>query len=313
MTRMARTNPGEPVAHTVRWPTGTWTVTEWRPPPGDPLVGWVERIWHAAGKGGGRAYRALPHGMVELVALRDGRFRVRTRRREATVSRSWHVQIGARTEPLWVERMTSRFEVIGARLHPILAARLLGPAVGGLDAVLDFALVQGSTLEPLDEALRREASGPGQLRRLRHWLLDGAAACVAGVESNPVAARASEEIIRAGGALRIGELEEKLGVSKRRLLERFRRQVGVTPKRFARAHRFRAVLRHLAEAGRAGCDVASTRDVSLSDLAYSAGYADQAHMTNEFREMSGLTPGEFLASLARYRAAAFRLMDAAYG
>src|SRR5690606_13116541 len=41
MTRMARTNPGEPVAHTVRWPTGTWTVTEWTPPPGDPLVGWV--------------------------------------------------------------------------------------------------------------------------------------------------------------------------------------------------------------------------------------------------------------------------------
>lgn len=35
---------------------------------------------------------------------------------------------------------------------------------------------------------------------------------------------------------------------------------------------------------------------SLADLAVTAGYYDQPHMNAEFRELSGLTPREFLAA-----------------
>jgi methylphosphotriester-DNA--protein-cysteine methyltransferase len=62
----------------------------------------------------------------------------------------------------------------------------------------------------------------------------------------------------------------------------------VTPKRFARIHRFRFVLDALHRAPR-----------PLSTLALDAGYYDQAHMNGEFRSLARMTPREYLRA-ARY-------------
>jgi AraC-like DNA-binding protein len=37
--------------------------------------------------------------------------------------------------------------------------------------------------------------------------------------------------------------------------------------------------------------------VALADAAHEAGYYDQPHMTAEFKQLSGMTPGQFLHSL----------------
>lgn len=66
-------------------------------------------------------------------------------------------------------------------------------------------------------------------------------------------------------------------------IELFRSAVGLTPKHFYRVQRFAAVLRRLATAGAA----------DLADLATSAGYSDQAHLTREFRAFAGITPTQY--------------------
>lgn len=82
------------------------------------------------------------------------------------------------------------------------------------------------------------------------------------------------------GALRIGELADDLGWSRKRLVAEFREQVGVPPKALGRVLRFHHALELL---GDGGCDAAGT--------AAACGYADQAHMIREFRAISGWTPG----------------------
>lgn len=74
------------------------------------------------------------------------------------------------------------------------------------------------------------------------------------------------------------------GLSHRRFIELFRREVGLTPRDFLRVQRFQRALGIAARSGRAG-----------ADLAYEAGYSDQSHWILECRKHSGLSPRELLA------------------
>jgi AraC-like DNA-binding protein len=73
-----------------------------------------------------------------------------------------------------------------------------------------------------------------------------------------------------------------LNVSERHLRAVFTEAVGVSPKHFARIARVRTVLKGAGAGG-------------LASLAAEAGYYDQSHMTAEFRDVMGVSPGRFAA------------------
>jgi AraC-like DNA-binding protein len=89
-------------------------------------------------------------------------------------------------------------------------------------------------------------------------------------------------LMRSGGALRIEDLARELGWSRRHLAAEFRDAVGIPPKALARLIRFECALGQL----RGGA--------ALADVAYGAGYADQAHLNRDFRAFTGLAPTEYL-------------------
>jgi methylphosphotriester-DNA--protein-cysteine methyltransferase len=72
-------------------------------------------------------------------------------------------------------------------------------------------------------------------------------------------------------------------MSAARFSSAFHAQIGLKPKAYARLMRFGHV-RDLLVSGS-----------TLSDAAMLAGYFDQPHMNHEFRNLSGLTPMEYLA------------------
>ena len=82
---------------------------------------------------------------------------------------------------------------------------------------------------------------------------------------------------------RISELVRASGLSQRQFIERFTREVGITPKRFARVQRFQQAVRR-ADGGRPDrwCDIASD-----------CGFSDQSHLVHEFREFAGITPTDW--------------------
>jgi AraC-like DNA-binding protein len=87
--------------------------------------------------------------------------------------------------------------------------------------------------------------------------------------------------LRAGVPL--SQVAFRLGLSQRTLARRFSRQVGITPKRFARVHRLQTVLR-------------AVRRSSKPDwcaLAAKHGYTDQAHLIHDFRDLADITPSEY--------------------
>lgn len=86
------------------------------------------------------------------------------------------------------------------------------------------------------------------------------------------------------GAVSIASLAADTGVSRRHLAKLFHAEIGATPKTMARILRFEHARQMARTVPRLG----------WADLAYAAGYADQAHLVREFRELSGLSPGDLL-------------------
>jgi len=84
----------------------------------------------------------------------------------------------------------------------------------------------------------------------------------------------------------VGDVGKEAGLSRRRLGQLFREQVGMTPKLYCRLIRFRQVVREI-HAGDA---------VDWAEVALAGGYYDQAHLTHEFRDFSGFSPGRFLSA-----------------
>jgi len=92
---------------------------------------------------------------------------------------------------------------------------------------------------------------------------------------------AVSRIIRSRGDVRIADLAEG-GLSLRQLRRRFQTAVGLSPKELARIRRLRA-----------SAAAAVVEELSWCEVTADAGYADQAHLVREFRDLLGVTPGAF--------------------
>jgi len=88
---------------------------------------------------------------------------------------------------------------------------------------------------------------------------------------------------------RVDQLATEFGASLRALERLFREYVGASPKRVILHHR-------LLEATDR---VARERNLNWANFALELGYADQAHLIREFKELVGRTPAEYARGLER--------------
>lgn len=98
---------------------------------------------------------------------------------------------------------------------------------------------------------------------------------------------AFSEIARQRGRGTVESLAAGLGWSRKHLSDRFAGEIGVGPKSVARIVRIRSAMR-LARTGISG----------WADVAADGGFADQAHLVREFRELAGETPSSWLQRVA---------------
>ncbi|SDF60234.1 Helix-turn-helix domain-containing protein [Blastococcus fimeti] len=171
-------------------------------------------------------------------------------------------------------------------LTPAGARSLLGcpaGALASLDSPLDDVL--GVVGTELVERVRAAESWPARFAVLEQVLLRQ----VADDGVRPEVAEAWRLTTASAGRLPVAEVAARVGWSVRHLEQRFRAETGLGPKAAARVARFDRARRALA--GRA----ATGRPLDLAGLAGAAGFADQAHLTREWRAFSGLPPTRWLA------------------
>jgi AraC-like DNA-binding protein len=247
------------------------------------LASVVDHLWHSAGPIPDRRERVLPNGTYELVLALGDRHRVVEGARVRVLPAASFG--GLRSRPFVLEH-PDRCDTVGIVLRPAGAYALLGrPLWEVSDLLLDGRDVLGRSVDELAERCAEAGSAPARFEHLVRWLTERVARAKSpDLGSGWMAA----EIERRGGDLRVGALHGDASLSRGRAVERFREQIGVPPKLYARLVRFRHVLERLQVDGAA-----------LSDVALDAGYYDQAHMNAEFRALAGISPVTFLAG--RYR------------
>lgn len=101
---------------------------------------------------------------------------------------------------------------------------------------------------------------------------------------DPLIGAAVDWLVQAPATSRIGQLATYIGLSQSALERRFRRDVGVTPRRFLSLQRLQRVLKLQPAAE------------SLTALAHDAGYFDQAHFNHEFKSVTGLAPKAYFSA-----------------
>ncbi len=257
---------------------GDWTSSHWAPARDDALSGVVDRIWDFDGTLLFQREQLFPSGTFELAIQLDEPHRPVGGEPFPTICLD-----GLQTATATIEGPRGRCRVLGVTLRPLGAFALLGTSLAELtNRSVDLRAVIGRSAAELAEQLDDRRQSAARVRTAAGWLR-ARLARARGVD--PVVAAVFERIQCDGARVAIAQLDELSGRSRSRLAQRFREQVGLAPKRYARVVRFHRAL-ELLRAGNGGD--------SLSAIALAAGYYDQAHMNVEFREHAGLTPRRYL-------------------
>jgi AraC-like DNA-binding protein len=201
----------------------------------------------------------LPDGVADVV-LADGRLMV----------------VGPATGAI-TPGLAPGTPVMGVRFRVGAAGPALGiPAEELRDLTIPAAALWGQVWE--DRALTSAREGTDPLAAL----LSAVSSRVGGA---PLDRAVRAGALAAARGARVSALAGELGLSERQVRRRFATAVGYGPKTLARVLRLQ---RFLTLASRGECD--------LARLALNAGYADQPHLGNDCRRLTGQTPGDLLAS-----------------
>lgn len=230
----------------------------------------VECFWSVRASPGETAHRVLPDGCTDLIfSCAGGRVRA--------------CAVGSMTRAI-ITSLAVGEEVFGVRFHPAMSHGLLRVPVADLtDRVVDLESLWGADGRTLEQQLA-DARSPVERRGVIEARLQPADA------ETPVQ-RAALWIVENRGNASVDELARHVGLSARQFRRLAIEQTGVGPKMLCRVVRFRS----------AAADVLETPG-DWAGFALDHGYYDQAHFINEFREFSGLTPGQYVAGFSNTEA-----------
>jgi AraC-like DNA-binding protein len=252
--------------------------------PADRLVPFVRRFnAYAENETGFVRRRELPSGLATLVFNLDQELRIEHPPGTRTAFPAGTAFFAGLSSTYAVSETDHSQEGAQVMLTPLGARLLLGfplDEVGNrlIDPVDLFGAAARETIERLQET----NSHAGRLMILEQAIARRLDPLVSGPPRGLV--WALQQLQASAGSVWVAALARELGWSRKHLTVCFRREFGMPPKLFARVLRFDHAVRLLR------------RDhvPSWAELAHACGYADQAHLTRDFRTFAGSPPASFM-------------------
>jgi AraC-like DNA-binding protein len=254
----------------------------------------VQLVWDFVGHLPKSRERVLPRGSIELVFSLGEQHR----RIDSGVADKLPTTCisGIQLIPRLLEAPAGIATTMGIRLHPLTAYAVLGIPLSELtNQIVDLTDVAGSGISAMKDRLSETTSAEQRARIVLPWITGRLQRST--IRPSPAIAWVERQIEQHQGAVSIAALRSKTGLSKFRLSEMFRREVGITPKLYARILRFQHAIALL----KAGADLVGAADKS--------GYFDQSHMHADISEFSGLTPRGYRQASILYPASDNLLHD----
>ncbi|MFI6635614.1 helix-turn-helix domain-containing protein [Nonomuraea fuscirosea] len=232
--------------------------------------------------GPGGVHRGLPSTTISITIPEADSLEIGWLGRQGSAQRFQAVVAGLHLDPA---ELTQRGGTRGVwlTLSPPAAAMLLGVPASALSGQLAELADVAPAMADLPERLADCRSWPRRRALVEEALLAG----LDRHESDTGGRKLPATLAALSGTARVQEAARLLGCSRRHLSGTVRCALGVTPKEYQRLLRFEAVRGQLVAAARDGT-------AGLAAVAAAAGFADQAHLTREWRAMAGCTPAEWL-------------------
>jgi AraC-like DNA-binding protein len=234
-------------------------------PPSPKFAEHIECFWIHSSREPVLNYRVLPDGCSDIIfeqPARDygGLAIVGTMTRAQTFA------------------IPARQSTFGARFRPGMAARLVRvPGSLAVDQSIPLADAwRAAEVRDLLDQLAESSSPRESIARFEAALADPA--------SLDPFEKSIAHLVEVRGQISVDALAGAASLSPRQFRRICLERTGLTPKRLARVLRFRHA---------AACASLPRRD--WADVALACGYYDQAHLINEFRALSGVSPAQFLA------------------
>lgn len=256
--------------------------------PIDPTGALVTAVGYETVAAAPRDHRGLPSPFLTFIVTLDEPVVIA----EGGGERGLDVVVAGLTTEVEMVRMPERQCGLQAAVHPLAARRLFGMPAGELARLsLEGEDVLGRTAPRLRERLaeapdwderfaifaaelelgRRDAPPPGTLGAPRAEVVE-----------------AWRLLTASRGRIRIGELAERVFLSRRRLSTLFAAEFGITPKEAARTMRFTHAVSRIGQGVR-------DQALDLAAVAAECGFADQSHLDREFGAFAGISPTGWIA------------------
>ena len=226
----------------------------------------------------GSLQRVTPEGCLELnFNLADPLLRTADDGEASRLDGCYAVSRASRS--YFVQR-TGAARVASVRFHPWGAHQFTPMPMDLLaDSAVDGIELFGSGIRELHDRLGEIPDADVAVAELDRFFFRALGTARA---TDPLVEDAVRRMAQAKGALTMCELHARYGITPRRMQQRFKTRIGMSPKHYARLMRFQHALFGLLKG-----------DPSM-DVAFTAGYFDQPHFVREFTAFAGISPSRYV-------------------
>ena len=248
-----------------------------------PLNQWVQFVWISKGENDTTKSRILPNGVIELIinfGNKQKTLKEVTLKTDKYFTNYWVA--GIQSKPLFIQSLTDT-NLVGIRFLPGGAYPFFKfPVLKLSDKVIEADWL-AEELEQLRTTIN-DLSDYNKISKIVQEYLwtkfDGS--CL----TNESVMYVANKIFFSDTEIPVSELVRKAGYSHKHFLSLFKKQVGTSPKNLQRIVRLQKVIQLVKD----------KPDIKWSDIFYEFPFYDAAHFAHDFKELTGLTPDNYLSS-----------------